>query len=106
MRSLINHNKLYNFTVWSFASSSLYICTCKKGSKVITGYICCSASLLEYFWLYSKSSHLLKQGFFNVNDTEDCLEICTKNTFTILYLERDLCVFVRVSEVMGRHANI
>lgn len=29
-----------------------------------------------------------------------------KNTFTILYLEGDLCVFVRVSEVTGKHANI
>lgn len=39
-------------------------------------------------------------------DTEMAMKYVPKKPFTILYLERDLCVFVRVSEVMGRYAYI
>lgn len=39
-------------------------------------------------------------------DTEMAMKYAPKKTFTILYLERDLYVFVRVSEVMARYANI
>lgn len=39
-------------------------------------------------------------------DTEMAMKYVPKKTFTILYLERDLYVFVRVSEVMARYANI
>lgn len=56
-------------------------------------FLVVAASLLEYFWLYSKNSYPHKQGLFNINTkTEMALKYVPKSTFIILYLERDLCI--------------
>ena len=73
---------------------------------------CCKFSTGIFLAIFKEQFiHLSKVwGFFILmlsrQATEMPMNYVQKNTCTILYLERDLSVLVRVSEVLGGHANI